>query len=47
VSITDDEDRGLSVTPHIGTADVAVDADVQLAHALALLARGVRDKGRR
>lgn len=47
VSITETADEGVVVTPHIGEADVSADTDVALARAVASLARGVRDSGRR
>lgn len=47
VSISETPTRGVIVTPHIGSADVSSDTDVELATAVAALARGVRDSGRR
>ena len=47
VSISESEDDGVVVTPHIGSADVDADTDVALARAVAALARGQRDQGRR
>jgi hypothetical protein len=47
VSIDETPSRGVLVTPFIGSADVSADTDVALATAVARLARGVRDSGRR
>lgn len=47
VTVTESAADGVLVEPRIGAADVAADVDVQLAHALTRLARGVRDQGRR
>lgn len=47
VSISEDPDDGVTVTPHIGSADVDAETDVALARAIAALARGQRDQGRR
>jgi len=47
VSISEDPDDGVLVTPHIGSADVDAEIDVALARAIGALARGQRDQGRR
>ena len=47
VSISQDKNSGVVVTPYIGAPDVSADTDVALAAAVAALARGVRDSGRR
>ena len=47
VSITESESTGVVVTPHIGELDVSTDTNAALAAAVAKLARGVRDSGRR
>lgn len=47
VEISEDADDGVVVTPHIGSADVDSDPDVELAASVAALARGQRDQGRR
>ena len=47
VSISESPSTGVVVTPHIGAADESTDTDTALAVAVARLARGVRDSGRR
>lgn len=47
VSITQTARDGVTVTPYIGSADVSTDTEVALAAAVAKLARGIRDSGRR
>lgn len=47
VSISEDPNDGVLVTPHIGSADVDAETDVAFARAIGALARGQRDQGRR
>lgn len=47
VSISETTTGGVVVTPYIGETDVSSDTDVVLAAAVARLARGIRDSGRR
>lgn len=47
VEVTDDKESGVTVTPHIGSANVEADTDMELVAQVAALARGQRDQGRR
>lgn len=47
VSVTEDPDDGVVVTPHVGDLDVDADVEVRIARSIARLAQGVRDQGRR
>lgn len=47
VSVSETPTDGVLVTPYIGETDVSSDTDVVLAAAVARLARGIRDSGRR